>query len=292
MRLRQRLRLDDGNTVERATAHLETYPSGEITNVRAHPSGRRLRVRLTLYDRLPAPVDEGVQLGSIWSGEEVGVAKTGLCHAERFEEPTFGKICPCRSGGSRRCDSTFGQTEVAVGVGCPEASGRSQEANTAKNLVLVVAVGFKVIACVTPKAAAMRKQVTNGDFSRRIRVGEPELRIEIADLGVPGNDSIAHQGRHDGRCDGFRKRCDLEDGIGIDQPRLADFSYSETLEINNFVVEDDANRKTGDIAALDDVIRQSVERWQRGCDLLRCDPFRQRGEIRPGERHGDAEHKN
>jgi len=66
----------------------------------------------------------------------------------------------------------------------------------------------------------MRKQIADGELAGRIGVGEPEGRIEVGDLGIPGHDVIADQRGHDRCGDGLGKGSDLDPAWSADGNRI------------------------------------------------------------------------
>ncbi|OWK21208.1 hypothetical protein AJ88_20270 [Mesorhizobium amorphae CCBAU 01583] len=55
-----------------------------------------------------------------------------------------------------------------------------------QDLGAVVANVLEVVSGGARKPAAMREQVTDGELAGRIGIGEPEGRIEVGDLRIPG----------------------------------------------------------------------------------------------------------
>ncbi len=63
----------------------------------------------------------------------------------------------------------------------------------------------------------MREQVADRDLRRRIGLGKCEIGIEIADARIPGHDTVADQGRHDGGRQRLGHRGELEDRVRSDR---------------------------------------------------------------------------
>ncbi len=96
------------------------------------------------------------------------------------------------------------------------------------------------------KATAVRIEVAECDLAGHPRVEHLERRVELADAGVPGDESLTDECGDDGRANGFGNGGELEDGVGVDESRLADLANAKSLGEDDFVLKDDGNREAGD----------------------------------------------
>lgn len=152
----------------------------------------------------------------------------------------------------------------------------------------VVANVLEVVSGGARKPAAMRKQVADGELACRIRISQPEGRIEIGDLRIPGHDPVANQRRHDGGGNRFGKGGDLEHRVGVDGLWLAGLAMPKTLEEDHLVIAHDADGETGYSTVRYGGFGKRFELRQGSSDALRREGIGRR-RARPKRHCGDED---
>ena len=120
----------------------------------------------------------------------------------------------------------------------------------------------------------MAEHIAQGDLAGDPRRQHVELRGDIRDPAVPGDDAIPDYAGHDGRGDWFRHRRQLKDSAGADRRVTTLLSRAEALQVGCLIGVDDGNRHTWDLGAFEGLVGEIVELSEGRRYALRRDPRR------------------
>ena len=122
----------------------------------------------------------------------------------------------------------------------------------------------------------MAEHIAQGDLAGDPRRQHVELRGDIRDPAVPGDDAILDYAGHDGRGDWFRHRRQLKDSAGADRRVTTLLSRAEALQVGCLIGVDDGNRHTWDLGAFEGLVGEIVELSEGRRYALRRPPAHRR----------------
>ena len=137
--------------------------------------------------------------------------------------------------------------DVLIGELRAKAADRPNVAQGGHHIAGRVAEQPHQIEYVRAKAAALREQVDDPEFSCDPRIEQPKVRVVVDHPVHPAEFSRVHQDRLGGGGEGFCRGADLEHRVGVDRLRAADFSRAEPSGEHDLLPHDDAEGHAGDM---------------------------------------------